>query len=199
MLPEVGEAGQVKLLSRRCSCWARAASDRRRGFTSRRRAWARSASSMPTSSTPRTSSVRSCTPPTASGCPRSNRRAGPSPAQPRREGDRAPDAPVVENVLDIITGYDVIVDGADNFPTRYLVNDAALMLGKPVVHGSIFRFDGQLTTFMPRGPVLPLPLPAAAAPRHGAVVPGGRRARRAARRDRIAAGHRGDQAPPRHR
>lgn len=54
-----------------------------------------------------------------------------------------------ENVLDIITGYDVIVDGADNFPTRYLLNDAALKLGKPVVHASIFRFEGQLTTFLP--------------------------------------------------
>lgn len=54
-----------------------------------------------------------------------------------------------ENVLDIIADYDVIVDGADNFPTRYLLNDAALKLGKPVVHASIFRFEGQLTTFLP--------------------------------------------------
>lgn len=54
-----------------------------------------------------------------------------------------------ENVLDIIAGYDVIVDGADNFPTRYLLNDAALKLGKPVIHASIFRFEGQLTTFLP--------------------------------------------------
>ncbi|MBZ5712195.1 molybdopterin-synthase adenylyltransferase MoeB [Nannocystis pusilla] len=54
-----------------------------------------------------------------------------------------------ENVLDIIGGYDVIVDGADNFPTRYLLNDAALKLGKPVIHASIFRFEGQMTTFLP--------------------------------------------------
>jgi sulfur-carrier protein adenylyltransferase/sulfurtransferase len=54
-----------------------------------------------------------------------------------------------ENVLDIIKDYDVIVDGADNFPTRYLLNDAALKLGKPVVHGSIYRFEGQVTTFIP--------------------------------------------------
>lgn len=54
-----------------------------------------------------------------------------------------------ENILDIIAGYDVIVDGADNFPTRYLLNDAALKLGKPVVHASIFRFEGQMTTFLP--------------------------------------------------
>lgn len=54
-----------------------------------------------------------------------------------------------ENVLDVIADYDVIVDGADNFPTRYLLNDAALKLGKAVVHASIFRFEGQLTTFLP--------------------------------------------------
>ncbi|MEA2752161.1 MAG: sulfur-carrier protein adenylyltransferase/sulfurtransferase [Myxococcales bacterium] len=53
------------------------------------------------------------------------------------------------NVERIFGDYDVIVDGTDNFPTRYLVNDASVFLGKPVVHGSIFRFDGQLTTFVP--------------------------------------------------
>lgn len=53
------------------------------------------------------------------------------------------------NVERIFGEYDVIVDGTDNFPTRYLVNDASVFLGKPVVHGSIFRFDGQLTTFVP--------------------------------------------------
>jgi molybdopterin/thiamine biosynthesis adenylyltransferase/rhodanese-related sulfurtransferase len=52
-----------------------------------------------------------------------------------------------ENVLDIFAGYDVIVDGTDNFQTRYLVNDAALKLGIPVIHASIFRFEGQLTVF----------------------------------------------------
>jgi molybdopterin/thiamine biosynthesis adenylyltransferase len=54
-----------------------------------------------------------------------------------------------DNVLDIIKDYDVIVDGADNFPTRYLLNDAALKLGKPIVHGSIYRFEGQVMTFIP--------------------------------------------------
>ena len=49
------------------------------------------------------------------------------------------------NVLDIIKDYDVIVDGADNFPTRYLINDAALKLGKPVIDGSIYRFEGTVT------------------------------------------------------
>ncbi|MGE0867652.1 MAG: molybdopterin-synthase adenylyltransferase MoeB [Kofleriaceae bacterium] len=56
-----------------------------------------------------------------------------------------------ENALDLIARYDVIIDGADNFPTRYLVNDAALRLGKPVVHASIFRFEGQLTVFPANG------------------------------------------------
>ncbi len=53
------------------------------------------------------------------------------------------------NVERLFADYDVVVDGTDNFPTRYLVNDASVWLGKPVVHGSIFRFDGQVTTFMP--------------------------------------------------
>jgi molybdopterin/thiamine biosynthesis adenylyltransferase/rhodanese-related sulfurtransferase len=53
------------------------------------------------------------------------------------------------NVDRIFADYDVVVDGTDNFPTRYLVNDASVFLGKPVVHGSIFRFDGQVTTFIP--------------------------------------------------
>ena len=53
------------------------------------------------------------------------------------------------NIDRLFSDYDVIVDGTDNFPTRYLVNDASVWLGKPVVHGSIFRFDGQLTTFLP--------------------------------------------------
>lgn len=53
------------------------------------------------------------------------------------------------NVLDLFDGYDVIIDGADNFPTRYLVNDAALHLGIPVVHGSVLRFEGQVSVFSP--------------------------------------------------
>lgn len=53
------------------------------------------------------------------------------------------------NVLDVMSGYDVVVDGADNFPTRYLVNDASLHLRVPVVHGSIFRFEGQASVFKP--------------------------------------------------
>jgi len=53
-----------------------------------------------------------------------------------------------ENVERIFNDYEIIVDGTDNFPTRYLVNDASVFMGKPVVHGSIFRFEGQATTFV---------------------------------------------------
>jgi len=56
-----------------------------------------------------------------------------------------------DNVLDVLKDFDVIVDGADNFQTRYLVNDAALKLGKPVIHASIFRFEGQITVFPAEG------------------------------------------------
>ena len=52
-----------------------------------------------------------------------------------------------ENALDLFSGYDLIIDGSDNFPTRYLVNDACVLLGKPYVWGSIYRFDGQLSVF----------------------------------------------------
>jgi molybdopterin/thiamine biosynthesis adenylyltransferase/rhodanese-related sulfurtransferase len=55
---------------------------------------------------------------------------------------------VSDNILSLIADYDLIVDGADNFPTRYLLNDAALKLGKPVVHASIYRFEGQITAFI---------------------------------------------------
>jgi adenylyltransferase/sulfurtransferase len=74
-----------------------------------------------------------------------------------------------ENILDLIKDYDVIVDGCDNFPTRYLVNDACVMTGKPNVHGSIFQFEGQATVFYPhKGPcyrcLFPEPPPPGAAP-----------------------------------
>jgi len=88
-----------------------------------------------------------------------------------------PDANVVtydvrlgaDNVMEILDGYDAIVDGTDNFPTRFLVNDASVKLGIPVVHGSIFRFEGMVTVFDPRnGPtyrdMVPEPPPADLAP-----------------------------------
>jgi molybdopterin/thiamine biosynthesis adenylyltransferase/rhodanese-related sulfurtransferase len=73
------------------------------------------------------------------------------------------------NVLEVIAPYDVIVDGCDNFSTKYLVNDAAVLTGKTNVYGSIFRFDGQVSTFVPRkGPcyrcLYPEPTPAGLAP-----------------------------------
>ncbi len=74
-----------------------------------------------------------------------------------------------DNVLDVIDGYDVILDGTDNFPTRYLLNDASLLKRIPVVHGSIFRFEGQVSVFQPYvGPCyrcyLPEPPPPELAP-----------------------------------
>jgi sulfur-carrier protein adenylyltransferase/sulfurtransferase len=91
-----------------------------------------------------------------------------------------PDVEVVEhrvrldasNVIDIIKDYDVIVDGADNFPTRYLLNDASVRLRKPVVSASILAFDGQISTFVPfEGPcyrcLYPTPPPAELAPSCG--------------------------------
>ncbi|HWH33870.1 MAG TPA: molybdopterin-synthase adenylyltransferase MoeB [Acidimicrobiales bacterium] len=74
-----------------------------------------------------------------------------------------------DNVMDVFAGYDVIVDGTDNFPTRYLVNDASLKSNIPVVHGSIFRFEGQATVFNPYvGPcyrcLFPQPPPSELAP-----------------------------------
>jgi molybdopterin/thiamine biosynthesis adenylyltransferase/rhodanese-related sulfurtransferase len=73
------------------------------------------------------------------------------------------------NALELMAGYHVIIDGADNFATRYLVNDAALRLGVPVVHASIFRFEGQLTVFPASGSpcyrcLYPEPPPAEEAP-----------------------------------
>ena len=74
-----------------------------------------------------------------------------------------------DNVLDVLDGYDLVVDGTDNFPTRYLVNDASLLKRIPVVHGSIFRFEGQVTVFDPyHGPcyrcLIPEPPPVELAP-----------------------------------
>ncbi len=73
------------------------------------------------------------------------------------------------NVARIIADYDLIIDGTDNFPTRYLLNDAAIIANKPVIHGSVFRFEGQLTVLKPyEGPcyrcLYPEPPPMALAP-----------------------------------
>jgi molybdopterin/thiamine biosynthesis adenylyltransferase len=92
-----------------------------------------------------------------------------------------PDVDVIEhrtrldssNVIEILSDYDVIVDGADNFPTRYLLNDASVRLRKPVVSASILGFEGQISTFAPfEGPcyrcLYPVPPPAELAPSCGA-------------------------------
>ena len=74
-----------------------------------------------------------------------------------------------ENIMNILKDYDLVVDGCDNFPTRYLVNDACVLMKKPNVHGSIFQFEGQATVFYPgKGPcyrcLYPEPPPAEMAP-----------------------------------
>jgi molybdopterin/thiamine biosynthesis adenylyltransferase/molybdopterin converting factor small subunit len=94
----------------------------------------------------------------------------------RAINDLNPDVTVVthrvpinsENAMDVIPQYDIIINGCDNFPTRYLVNDACYLLKKPLVDGSIFRFEGQATVYLPgKGCyrcVLPAPPPAGAVP-----------------------------------
>ena len=105
-----------------------------------------------------------------------------------------------ENILDIISDYDVLVDGADNFPTRYLLNDASVRLRKPVVSASILAFDGQISTFVPyEGPCYRCLYPDAAAARDGAELRRRGRPRRHGRRHGPAAGERGHQARGRHR
>jgi len=66
---------------------------------------------------------------------------------PHVQVDTYEEALTSDNALELLAGYDVIVDGTDNFPTRYLVNDACVLLGKPNVYGSIFRFEGQASVF----------------------------------------------------
>ncbi len=108
--------------------------------------------------------------------------------QPKTESARKsiealnPDVDVIEhrvrldatNILELIEPYDIVVDGADNFPTRYLLNDASVRLRKPVVSASILAFDGQISTFVPfEGPcyrcLYPTPPPAELAPSCGAA------------------------------
>ena len=74
-----------------------------------------------------------------------------------------------ENVFQLFEDYDLVIDGCDNFPTRYLINDACVMIGKPNIHGSIFQFEGQVTVFYPgKGPcyrcLYPSPPPPGMAP-----------------------------------
>ena len=83
------------------------------------------------------------------------------------------------NALEILGAYDIILDGTDNFPTRYLVNDACVLLGKPNVYASIFRFDGQASVFYAKeGPCYRCLYPEPPPPGLGPLVRGGRRPRR---------------------
>jgi adenylyltransferase/sulfurtransferase len=75
-----------------------------------------------------------------------------------------------DNVMDLLAQYDVVLDGSDNFPTRFLVADACWLLGKPLVAGAIHQFEGQLSVYDPRVPspcyrcLLPEPPPAGTVP-----------------------------------
>ena len=105
-----------------------------------------------------------------------------------------------ENIKGLFENYDYILDGTDNFATRYLINDACVMMGKTNIHGSIFRFEGQATVFKPgEGPcyrcLYPEPPPPGLVPQ----LPGRRRARCAGRSHRQLSGRRNRQTDPRHR
>jgi adenylyltransferase/sulfurtransferase len=100
-----------------------------------------------------------------------------------------------ENIMEILKDYDLVVDGCDNFPTRYLVNDACVLSGKPNVHGSIFQFEGQATVFYPGRALLSMLVPGTAAGRDGAELRRGRRTGRSAgthRRHRSAGSDQAD-------
>ena len=187
--------------ARRRSSSAPAASARRPRSTSPRRASGRSASSTSTSSTSATSSARSSTRPTGSGSARSNRaKRSINALNPEIKVVAHEEMLVAANVERIIAGYDVILDGTDTFETRYILNDAAVAAGIPVVHACVFRFEGQLTTFVPyEGPcyrcLYPTPPPPELAPGCSVagvlgVVPG---------HPRPAPGQRGAQGPARDR
>ena len=113
-----------------------------------------SASWTSTSSTTRTCSARSRSRPRTWAGRSSRRRRSVSPGiNPHIRIDGYETRLSSENALDLFRDYDVIVDGTDNFPTRYLVNDACVLSGKPNVYGSIFRFEGQVSVFdARRGP-----------------------------------------------
>ena len=148
-MPEVGVDGQ-----RRLKAGERAVHRRRRprlagGDVSggRRRRHA-SASSTSTSSTSATCSGRSCTARrTSAGRSSRRRRIACTRSTRTSQVETYETALSSENALELFEPYDVILDGTDNFPTRYLVNDACVLLGKPNAYGSIFRFEGQASVF----------------------------------------------------
>ena len=119
-------------------------------------------------------------------------------------GDLNPDVKVIPyneplnsgNVRQIFAEYDVIVNGCDNFPTRYLANDACVFLNKPMVDGSIFKFEGQVTVFVPGHGCYRCLYPSPPPPGLGAELFGGRGLRGAVRGHRFHPGDRDDQAAP---
>ncbi|KKO19408.1 MAG: molybdopterin biosynthesis protein [Candidatus Brocadia fulgida] len=98
------------------------------------------------------------------------------------------------NIMDIIKDYDVILDGTDNFPTRYLVNDACVFLKKPLSHGSIFRFEGQVTTIIPFEVPVTVVSTKSLPPLASCFVPGGGSPWGIARCDWLYSGNRGSKA-----
>ena len=203
LLPEFGVEGQRAARRR-----ARADCRRRRagvaggavpGGGGRRHA---SASSTSTRSTRRTCSGRSSTAPPTSAAPKLDVAAARLRAHQSARRDRAARRALRRRqcARASSTAYDVVIDGTDNFATRYLVNDACVMAGTPNVYGSVFRFEGQVVGVRDAGrPVLSLP--ASEPPPAGldSQLRGGRRARRAAGRHRHDSGDRSDQADRRHR
>ena len=100
-----------------------------------------------------------------------------------------------DNALALVGGYDLVLDGTDNFPTRYLVSDACVLTATPLVWGSILRFDGQVSVFWAEhGPTYRDLFPTPPPPGLGAVLRRGRRARRGLRDGRLGDGGRGGQA-----
>ena len=119
---------------------------------------------------------------------------------PYVEIDRHEVALTSENALEILKDYDIVVDGTDNFPTRYLVNDACVLLKKPNVYGSIFRFEGQATVFAyPGGPCYRCLYPEPPPPGSGSELRRRRSARHSAGNHRPDSGHRDREADPGHR
>ncbi len=100
------------------------------------------------------------------------------------------------NALEILGPYDIVADGTDNFPTRYLVNDACVLLGKPNVYGSVFRWEGQASVFgSDGGPCYRCLFQEPPPPGPGPELCGGRRVGCLAGDNRVDPGPRGDQAP----
>ena len=172
LLPEVGVDGQLKLLNAKVLLLGagglgapdRALPGRRRHRHDRPRRRRRRRRLQPAApGDPQHRADRRCRRPSRRGSVDRG-------AQPRRRRGRAHgSASTPRNIIEILEDYDIIVDGADNFPTRYLLNDASVRLRKPVVSASILGFDGQISTFVPfEGPcyrcLYPTPPPAELAP-----------------------------------